>query len=43
VKEKLWKQLKDYLTETKDPRVIGGYEAWETQKYHGSGPRFGNK
>lgn len=43
MKTKLAKQLTDELTTMKDPRITGGWEAWEKQPYYGQGPRFGGK
>jgi len=39
-KSKLADQLIDELKATKDPRVLGGHEAWDEQPYYGHGPRF---
>ena len=43
MKAKLAKQLTEELTAMKDPRIVGGWEAWEKQPYYGKGPRFGEK
>ncbi len=40
---KLSKQLEEELKATKDPRIVGGWEAWEKQPYYGQGPRFKDK